>query len=302
MAYFRGGNTLPHPPSRYMDILALGGAANFFAILLLMRAPQSPATRETGVVFATCWITALAAGSILISQRELGSRTVRTQSLSAIEETVRAYVATGDRTQLEANSPAAIPYPKPHRLAMLLDDPTIRSILPAVVRAPLRIDNASDSGNAFVLDGYEPPVRNSHYERGWGSFSAQGVAARGSMQSQRITTRFRYLQFEISGYMRKGLSLALQGEETGKKARVIPTNRADEFWRLAYVAVPDKTARILAEDDNAEEWFGFREPRELASFSHYADTLVRSGKSICFGGAMLWLGLLLLRFPQSWLR
>lgn len=303
MAYLRGGNTLPHPVSRYMDILALGALANFFAILLLMKEiPQSTAARQTGVVFATCWITALGAGSVLISQRELASRAVRTQSLSAIEETVRVYVATGDRTHLEANPPTAIPYPRPQRLAMLLDDPTIRGILPAVVRAPLRVDKAIDIGNAFVLDGYAPPVHKSPYEREWGSYSAQGVAARGSMQSQRITTRFPYLQFEITGYMRKGLSLVLQGEDAGKKARVIPTNRADQFWRLAYTPVPDKNIRILAEDDNAEEWFGFREPRELARFSHYADMLARRGKSICYGGAMLWLGLLLLRFPQTWLK
>lgn len=303
MAYLRGGNTLPHPVSRYMDILALGALVNFFANLLLMKEiPQGTAARQTGVVFATCWITALAAGSILISQRELGSRAVRTQSFYEIEDTVRAYVATGDRAHLEATPPTAIPYPRPQRLAMLLDDPTIRSILPAVVRAPLRVEKIGDTGNAFVPDGYAPPTRNPSYERGWGSFSAQGVAARGSLQSQRMTTPFRYLQFAITGYMRQGLSLVLESEETGKRARVIPTNREDEYWRLAYVAMPDKNIRILAEDDNAEEWFGFREPRELARFSHYADMLARSGKSICYAGAMLWLGLLLLRFPQTWLK
>jgi hypothetical protein len=277
--------------------------ANFFATLLLMKEiPRRIAAPQTAVILATCWITALAAGAILISQQELGSRTARTQSLSAIEETIRAYVATGDRTSLESKPPTAIPYPRPQRLAMLLDDPTIRGILPAVVRSPLRVDKASDIENAFVMDGYAPSVRNPPYERGWGSYSTQGLTARGSMQSQGITTPFRYLQFEISGYMRKGLALVLQGEETGKKARVIPTDREDEFWRLAYVAVPDKNIRILAEDDNAEEWFGFREPRELARFSYYADILTRRGKSICFGGAMLWLGLLLLRFPQTWLK
>jgi hypothetical protein len=185
---------------------------------------------------------------------------------------------------------------------MLLDDPTIRNILPAVVRAPLRVEKVGDTGNAFVPDGYAPPVHHPSYERGWGSFSAQGLAVRGSFQSQRITTPFRYLQFAITGYMRQGLSLVLESEETGKRARVIPTNREDESWRLAYVAMPDKNIRILAEDDNPEEWFGFREPRELARFSHYADMLARSGKSICYAGAMLWLGLLLLRFPQTWLK
>jgi hypothetical protein len=303
MAYLRGGNTLPHPVSRYMDILALGALANFFALLLLIKAiPTSAAGRPTGLVLATCWITALAAGSVLISQQQLGSRDVRTESRAAIEGTVRAYVATGDRKHLEGDPPPVIPYPRAWRLAMLLDDPTIRSILPAVVRSPLRVAKANDTGNAFVPNGYAPLIPKPPYEEGWGSYSAEGLKARGSMESQRLTTRFRYLQFEIAGYMRQGLSLDLQGEETVKKARVVPTNRQDEFWRLAYVAVPDKDIRILAEDDNPEEWFGFREPRELARFSHYADMLARRGKSICYAGAMLWLGLLLLRFPQSWLR
>jgi hypothetical protein len=114
------------------------------------------------------------------------------------------------------------------------------------------------------------------------------------MESQSITTRLHYLQFEITGYMRKGLSLVLHSEQTGKKARVIPTKREDEYWRLANVAVPGENINILADDDNAEEWFGFREPRELARFSYYADVLTRRGKSICYGGGVLLLGLLAL--------
>jgi hypothetical protein len=110
------------------------------------------------------------------------------------------------------------------------------------------------------------------------------------------------LQFEITGYMRTGLSLVLQSEKTGARTRVIPTDRQDNRWRLAYVAVPDESVHILAEDNNAEEWFGFREPRELARFSHYADMLARRGQFICYSGAMLWIGLLLLRCPQTWLR
>jgi uncharacterized membrane protein len=303
MAYLRGGGTVPPPVSRYMDILAFGALANFLAILLLVKElPNGTPGRQVGIVLATCWITGLGAGSVLISQRELSFRTVRTQSLYPVEETVRAYVATGDRKYLEGNPPPKIPYPHASRLAMLLDDPTIRSILPAAVRAPLRVEKAKDTENAFVPNGYAPAIQNPSYERGWGSYSAQGVAARGSMQSQSITTCLHYLQFEMTGYMRKGLSLVIQSEGTGKKARVIPTNREDEYWRLAYVAVPGENIRILADDDNVEEWFGFREPRELARFSYYADILTRRGKSICYGGAMLWLGLLLLRCPQTWLK
>ena len=303
MAYFRGGGTVPPPPSRYMDILALGGLANFFAVHLLMKElPNGTRGRPLCTVLAACWIIGLAAGSIHLSQCELASRPMRTQGLFAIEETVRAYVATGDRKYLEDNPPPRIPYPKVARLAMLLDDPTIRSILPAVIRAPLRVEKAADTGGAFVPNGYAQPGNDPSYERGWGSYSGQGVAATGSMQSQGIIAGLRYLQFEITGYLRTGLSLVLQSEKTGTKTRVIPTDRQDEHWRLAYVAVPDGSVRILAEDDNAQEWFGFREPRELARFSHYADMLARRGQFICYGGAMLWIGLLLLRCPQTWLK
>jgi hypothetical protein len=303
MAYFRGGGTVPPPPSRYMDILALGGLANFFAIQLLMKElPDGTWVRQLCTVLAACWIIALGAGSLDLSQRELASRPVRTKGLFAIEETVRAYVATGDRKYLEDNPPPRIPYPKVSRLALLLDDPTIRSILPAVVRAPLRVEKAADNGGAFVPQGYAEPDNNPTHARGWGSYSGQGAAATGSMQSQSIIAGLRYLQFEITGYMRTGLSLVLQSEKTGANTRVIPTNRQDDHWRLAYVPVPGGSVRIVAEDNNAEEWFGFREPRELARFSLYADVAIRRGQFIFYGGALLWIGLLLLRSPQTWLR
>ena len=302
MAYLRGGGAVPPPVSRYMDILALGGLANFLAVLILLRElPNGTDARQVGIVLATCWITGLVAGSFLISQHELTFRGLRMGSLYPAEETVRAYVATGDRRYLDGD-PTMIPYPDASRLAMLLDDPTIRSILPAVVRLPLRLEKARDTGNAFVPDGYAPAVQNPSYERGWGSYSAQVAAARGSMESQSITTRLHYLQFEITGYMRKGLSLFLHSEQTGKKARVSPTKREDKYWRLAYVAVPDENIRILADDDNAEEWFGFREPRELARFSYYADVLTRRGKTICYGGGVLLLGLLAMGGAITWLK
>lgn len=108
---FARGRHYSAPSVPHMDILAFGGLANLFAILLLVKElPDGTAARQVGIVFATCWITALGAGAVLISQHELASRGARTQNLYAIEETVRAYVATGDRKHLEGNPPPTIPY------------------------------------------------------------------------------------------------------------------------------------------------------------------------------------------------
>ena len=302
MAYFRGGNTLPHPVSRYMDILALGALTNLFAI------PPSgegdvpdTAARQTAVIIRNPLDHGV--GGRLDSHQPTRARFSSTPNPTPLDNRRDCSRLRGDgrsRTS-RGHSTDGNPVPEASAPGHASGRPDDSRHFARGSPPPLRVDKATDIGNAFVLDGYAPPVSNSPYERGWGSHSAQGVTARGSMQSQRSTTPFPYLQFEIAGYMRKGLSLVLQGEETGTKTRVIPTNRQDEFWRL-YVPVPDRNIRIHAEDDNADEWFGFREPRELARWSHYADTLARSGKSICYAGAMLWLGLLLLRFPQTWLK
>jgi hypothetical protein len=301
IAYSRGGGSILLPVSRYMDLLAFGGLANLLAILFLVgELPPGTRVHQIGLILGGCWIAALAMGSGVITHRELALRASRTGSLYPVEESVRAYVATGDHKYLEeGDPPPTIPYPNAARLAALLDDPTIRNILPAVIRAPLPVEKASETGNAFVPHGSAPSVKWPVYERGWGSYSPwEGVAARGTMRSRSMSQHLHYLQFEITGYLRKGLSLIVEGERTGKKARVIPTNWEDEYWRLAYVVVPDKEIHLIAEDDNREDWFGFREPREMARFSYYADVLTRRGKYICYTGMALLLASTLLQLVK----
>jgi hypothetical protein len=170
---------------------------------------------------------------------------------------------------------------------MLLDDPSIRQILPAVVRAPLRIEKESDLGNGFVPGGYPREIAAPPYERTWGSFSTMGGSSQGAMESGSITPHLPYLQFEIAGYMRTGLSLAVRDSRTGKDRRVVPTTRINRDWRMGRVAVSGGPLRIIARDENPEEWFAFGEPRELGRFSYYSELFASKGKAILIYGLTL---------------
>src|SRR5207248_3951672 len=80
-----------------------------------------------------------------------------------------------------------------------------------------------------------------------------------------------------------------------KQLRFVPTTRIDQSWRSGYIALPAHNVRILAQDNNSQDWFAFREPREVGRFSYYADRLVTRGPMICTIGLIC----LLAAFVQS---
>jgi hypothetical protein len=102
-----------------------------------------------------------------------------------------------------------------------------------------------------------------------------------------------YLQFDIAGYLRSGLTLMVRGEQAANIARrFVPVDQVDN-WRRGYVAVPEKTVRITATDENEAKWFAFREPRELARFSYYALKMIAKGKLVFLAGISILGGLVL---------
>ena len=293
IAYARGGDGSQCPGSRHMDLLAPGVLVNLFAIVALLSLNrQSVWVRRGGKLAAIGWMMWLLQGVFWTSYAHFSQCLVRHGGIRSDEEHVRAYVASGDRGYLEGFSRPLLPFPDPNYFALLLNDPTIRQILPAVVRPPLRIEKESDLGNCFVAGGHPREIKGPPSEAIWGSFSAAGAASQGAMESRSIVSHFSYLQFEIAGYMRTGLSLAVRDDRTGKERRVVPTTRINPDWRRARVAVSGPVS-IIARDENVEEWFAFAEPRELGGFSYYSEWFSSKGKAIFFCGLALCLFLVL---------
>ena len=293
IAYVRGGDGRGLLASRYMEILALGTITNLLAAVTLVgRAPHA-LYRRLGLIGCSIWTMAVLIGACTLSWQIVASQSNRKGYLVQAEQDVRAYVSTGERKYLEGEPQPPIPYPNAARLATILDDKSIRSILPATVRLPLAVDERREQGAAFVPNGLPPEIQIPAGSRIWGSYSGLGPAARGRMESQPLYPKLHYLQFEVAGYLREGLSLEVQDGQTGKKTRVIPTLRRDQNWRTAYVPLPNHPVHIVAVDESASEWFAYREPTELGRLSFYAARLIASGKLMFGCGLALWLALVL---------
>lgn len=289
IAYTRGGSTILLPVSRYMEILAFGAIANLLATVFLVEQMQrgSP-QRRLGAVLSVIWAAAVGGGAAILSYRELPPITPE-RILLPYEQSVRGYVATGDRSYLAGEPQPPIPYPDPSRLALLLDDAGIRSILPPAVRAPVKLAIGGENKTAFLLNGYPLAVTNRPYEVTWGSYSELGEKAEVTLQSERITSAFPYLEFEVAGPVLEGLSIFLQDESTGRQSILKTRKIAEKDWLAGYVAIPGKNVRVIARDMNPAGWLAFRQPREAGRLSVYADTLTHWGPLLCLAGGLLWL-------------
>jgi hypothetical protein len=282
-AYGRGEDGNIAIASRYMDILGLGAVLNALCVVALVRSiPWKGKRRATALVFGAIWIAGSLGGAAGLGFQKLSSGPGK-EALLPMEENVRGYVATRDRKYLTGD----LPYPHANRLAELLDDPTIREILPTIVRPPLSIKIRHETGGAFVANGYSAEITNPPYEKTWGSYSQLGPKARGSMESESFRSKLPYLQFEVAGSLHGAMSLSLRGDETGKEAAIKLKAKLNEIWRSAIVPLPGRNVRIIAHDDSAEHWFVFREPRELGRLGYYAQRTVSNGKNLFIFGLVL---------------
>jgi len=286
IAYTRGGSAVDMPVSRYMDMLGIGVVANLFAALLLVQQLRTQGRRRVGMGVLAVACLALLVATAGVSWQQLGTRMPRAGLLFPIEETVRAYVATGDRRYLEGEPQPPIPYPDAQHLGSLLDDPTIRAILPAIVRTPVAVRVSAATAEAFVRGGLPPDLPVPPAEVTWGSFSALGNAAKGSLQTEPLTTDFPYLRVEMAAGFEKGLSLHVLDEQRGRRNRIRPA-KPDGRWSADVVKVPGPTPMLTAEDKTSNGWIAFREPRELGRLSAWSERLLKVGPMITVAGLTL---------------
>lgn len=270
IAYSRGEDGNIPIASRYMDILGLGALVNALCVVgFITSLPAAGKRRAATLVFGAAWIAGLLGGAVQLSLQKFSSGPGK-EALLPMEANVRGYVATHDRKYLNGDHP----YPNANRLAQLLDDPTIRNILPAIVRPALPLTIQSQTADGFIPGGCPPAVGNPPSEKTWGSYSQAGLEARGSIESKPFRAELPYLQFETAGNPRGATVLSLRDARTGKETRVRADTRIDDDWRAAMVRVPGSEPAIIARDNSAEDWIAFREPREMGRFSYYTQRIV----------------------------
>ena len=116
------------PVSRYMDCLSCGSICNVLALVQLFRHPDG---RRWKILVGLIWAVPFVFGLCQLTAIDFRAALPNKRAQTTVEASnVRAYLETKDRYALRAQKLYDIPYPDADRLAELLDDSLLTSVLP----------------------------------------------------------------------------------------------------------------------------------------------------------------------------
>jgi hypothetical protein len=193
-------------------------------------------------------------------------------------ETVRTYIATKNFSFYEKEPWSELPYPSASRLASLLNDPTIRKILPPSVRPALPFDIDSAASSGFVADlgtgaAGHPPMGLTAVS----TASRSNATSQAHLFSEPFTTDHSVVSFYFSGtgddsstqfslYDRWGHQIAPQAS---------PAPPGTHWKRINFHAPPGKYELSVTYEGNG--WLSVSQPFTDTSLSRMADSVTQFG-------------------------
>jgi hypothetical protein len=310
IAYARGADGKP-PGWRYMDSTSFILIADCFSIALLLNdyprpAGQSRLARSARHILLSgfiLWGLASAAGLALLNLRAWQIDIPESQFYHRAQlQTARAFMATDDISILdrtpkpeialyEGDPLAPQPLHQGQKLADMLHNPVVRSILPACARFPLEVRPDPDATHGFTPRGFRLARREPPTEVSWGSYSTQDPGATLTFESLPVPkSRLPYLEVSVAGDLGKhGLSLEFIDLVTHKRTLVKPMKTPGEKWLQCYVTAPAHEFKIVARDASQTGWFAFKAPCEVGRFSFWAVQILRIWSYFLCAGIVLFL-------------
>lgn len=289
-AYGRGAGA-PPPESRYMDTLFVGLVLNFAALLHLAFRTRTRWLNRTAGVWSAIALLGLS-GVYWTHTRQIIRRAAQMRRIEALQ-TLR-FLSDSDRRHVVDLPVNAIPHPSGERLADLLENGTVRALLPTPMRDALP---AVQTNNWFFLaQGFAPAVSPRPFESVWGSYGPGGPAVTGELALDFEPPRKGgFLEIAVAGQPRApGLALRLETRDGRPLADLAPRRDPGQRWRSVYVRNPAEAFRIVAVDASAQHWLAFATPKEIGLGTLLARGTLRAG--YFFGGTGL--GLLLFAFAK----
>ncbi len=293
-AYARGAGA-DYPASRYMDTLTFGALVNVAALCRLATESASERVSRPGLaLLAGVWLTLFTLGLCDLLERNLRHELPDTRKYYFLaEQHMRGYLSSDDPRHLAFPD---IPYPSAEGLIERLRHRSLRTVMPAEIRAALPLRPAEDTTPAFrsqqvsalQLDtaqriGTSPATPALPTHRVWGSFGSEGVKSTGTWRSAPLTaTPGRWLKFEVAGQPEAaGIELELRDAATDRTLqRITPSRPPGDTWRAAYVPAPTEPFVVVARDQSATGWVAFSAPVEMGRLSHAAWRLTQHGALI----------------------
>lgn len=253
IAFARGNHGMVASP-RYMDLYALGSAANLLAIAILSRSGPGARLR---VLLGVLWISLFTCGLWDLEGRAFSEYLEQIPARKAAErQNMKLFLATGEASVLEKANPLEVPYPNPPVLASLLTYPAIREALPVGIRPsdPLTPEAGSAGFRPAPLAQLQPGAAG----RVW---IAHGGPAR--FVSEPLPSRvLPYLHFSVAGSPDLSAS-ALHLESAGEAVSAPNRRLLGEEWIPFDLPVPDfPMVRVVVDVPAGDHWLAFSGPVE----------------------------------------
>lgn len=284
IAYGRGSD-IAHLHSRYTDILVFTVLVNVYFCLRLLQLPSARLNGTKRVAIAVVWLTVIVGGYAAQAAIGFVGMQLDGESRRVQAENVRRYVQEQNASALATALPWNLPYPDKDRLKMMLDDKTIRDILPPSIRPPMTIGPYL---GGFSVNGLPAEVKRSAGKGAYGSFSpVTGNENLADMSSPVLHSRFHYLKFLVAGFPGgDGMSLSLDAIEDGPRRAVDPGSSQPLLWSVATAATPARDFTIHARDASKEQWLAFYSPIEVGILSRWTHLLLEASPFLLFASLL----------------
>lgn len=261
IAYGRATGALA---SRYTDNFALGLCINF-ACLLYWALTLNPRFRKTAVFLTAGWFGLVTSLLIYSAFLRLPEPIYDRRDESRHQEiNVRGFLTSGDILHLKDKPHMHVPYPNAERLARILEEPTLRALLPTNLRAPLAPSSATgDSDGAFSLNAYGLGITPLPFDQAWSSYAdAELHVPRRIELHFPAERRTSWVKISVVGYATpKDLSLSVIDAQGKTRQLTLPPSAPR--WRSVFFPAPDGAFVLQAVDASPGSWFAFTLPREI---------------------------------------
>lgn len=258
---------------RYQDLFAMAVLVNFVCLIFLVR-NTTLNQRRWPTIGILIWELIILVSFVPKAQTIFSQLNAKRAQSRAQELNVQYYLAAGDFILAEDKSFSNIPYPNPHRLAMILASPTICSILPSNIRRPLKfLSMEGQPFDAIVEDGYDPRVpKRTH--RVWGSFGTQGALTTGEAWIRFDADPSRHLvAIPMAGYP-FSREIGIEVEQEGRRRPLAIKRNLNGSWGMVYTTVGNGPFAIHVTDLSTKSWVAVGAPRAAGTLDSVTDWVI----------------------------
>lgn len=271
--------------ARYTDILAFGLIANAICAVWLVHGERE--FRRWMPALAVVWFAVTGIGLYLTSFD--GSAFSWKRDMEIRRAATAGFVATEDQRYLDS----APPYSDPKRLATLLQDPSLRPILPVGIRRPLILSPRSASPAPESLTGLSMPDFGKLTTDVW---ALPGIFSRFAKLPPATAFEYRVekqtsLPFLLLYFLGDPANVAIvDSRQTPRRIVPLPAGE-DRTGHHAVVYCPG--AECILKGSSGPSQLAVREPKEIGFLSIAALLAALWGHWVMAAGVALFLALLL---------